>query len=1280
MPSISLSPDNRLGYVTSINFGSSSPSLGGTLDISNFPNLVGVTGANNGVTSVSSLRRNPLLQKIRLEDNNISSAADIETIITDIDRNRGFITSSLDKTIDISLSGTSMGTPNRTTRVSKVNAHVAALDGFNFNVSYSVNGETEQIWSGLGLNGLFSNASNWSNTLAPLPYDALYFSGTTGLAMTNDTSIAYINGLTFNNTSGSYTLSGNSLSLTYNGIHNYSSNTQTISATIDFPIGYEKVINCSPGNIMLSNITNDASSMILNKTGSGTLTLSTATAYTGTLALNSGGLALNNINSLQNSTLTLNSGTLSFGVSGTNAYAIGGLSGSAPLNIGGNSIIVGSNGVTSTFSGNLSGTGSLTKTGTGTFTLSGNNSYSGSTVINNGRLIAASSTAITSSSSFSLSGASTLSLSGGFSVANKPLTIDTSGPSSAIFESIARDNTWSGTVTATGTNLFPVTIRNAAELSTFTLSGNIATLSNGCIVTSSLSSSNINFSGVYNGGPIVKRGFGNLTLGSSNTYDARTEIQEGSLTISSINNVGSGNGASSLGTASITANGIIGLGNPTGSSIGTLTYTGGEASTDRQICLYGRSGGGAAINANGTAGTILNFTSNLGFANSLNSTTRDLSLRGTGIGEFSGIIGDEDAASGKRTSLSKTNAGTWWLSNTNSYTGSTTITNGTLQLRPSASINSTSGIIMGGLVGGTYLSKLVYTSTTPLTAPITMNVVSILSGDGTINSNITINHLQIINGDQANRLILGIALIDPLGTSGTFTRNDSAILNLRGTISSTLSGLDYPTTLSNNGILGPWALYGVGTSTRYAAVNTVHNVYGLDGTTITNGSGVVDTTGTSNYSITTNSSTFAANASVNTLRFNGGSGTIAGALKANGLLNVGTGTVTLSGNITNGSNSELVVIPANNNFTISGVLSNNSPSNTCKLVVGQQTNSAVLGLTLSNGANSYSGGTVIINGRVIITASGALGSGPVTMMRGGAPSSTLAASTEGGWGGALLLQNNITVSNNITLAGQGYNGYGGALQSNMGNNIYAGAITIADSVTRISVSTGATLSITGGINLVTATAYSNLFNHSGGDIRLDCNITSVGTTTFNILGGGTAYLITNRANVWSSVGLSLGSGTGTAYGRVDLNGYNQTATSLIATGSDPTQNIITNRSATLATLTINNSNNFTASNSLTGNLALTKTGTGTATLSGTNTYSGVTDIQDGALVVAQSIATATFRDTSLSVSFSSVPTVGSTYRFFPGSTAQSYTSIILTGAGTRTATYNSTNSTLTINS
>lgn len=1269
MPSLSLSPDNRLGYVTSINFGSSSPSLSGTLDISNFPNLVEVTGANNGVTSVSSLRRNQLLQKIRLEDNNISSTASIDTIITDIDRNRGFITSSLDKTIDISLSGASMGTPNRATRVSKVNAHVAALDALNFNVNYRVNGETEQTWSGLGSNGLFSNASNWSNNLVPLSYDALYFSGATGLAMTNDTSIAFINGLTFNNTAGPYTLSGNMLSFTYNGIHNYSSNTQTISATVNFPHPTEKVINCSPGNITLSDITNDVSSMILNKTGSGTLTLSGSTTYTGTLALNSGGLTLNSTNSLINSTLTLNSGTVSFGVSGTNTYTFGGLSGSAPLNIGGNSISVGANNGTSTFSGNLSGTGSLTKGGTGTFTLSGNNSYSGSTVINTGRLIAASSTAIASSSSFSLSAATTLSLSGGFTVANKPLTISTNGPSSATFESIAGDNTWSGAVTATAQNSYPIAIRNSASSSTFTLSGNIATVGLGCIVTSSLSSSNINFSGVYSGGPIVKNGFGNLTLGSSNTYDARTEIYEGSLTISSINNVGSGNGASSLGTASTAANGIIGLGSPTGSATGTLTYTGGEATTDRQLRLTGRSGGGATINANGTAGTILNFTSNLGFANSLNNVTRDLSLRGTGIGEFSGVIGDEDTASGKRTSVSKTNTGVWWLSNTNTYTGSTTITNGALQLRPSGSINTTSGIVMGGAASGSYLAEFVYNSTTPLTVPINMNVVSVLRGSGTINSDITINHLQIINGDQATPLTLG---------TGTFTRNDSALLNMRGSITSEMTGLSAHT----NGILGPWATYGVDASTRYAVREVrlgVGVIDGLAGTTVANGSGVVDTDGTSNYSITANSSTFGANASVNTLRFNGGTGTIAGALKANGLLNVGTGTVTLSGSITNGSSNELVVIPANSNFTISGVLSNNTPSNTCKLVVGQPKNSTALGLTLTNPANSYSGGTVIINSRVIVNAASALGSGPVTVMRGGAPSSTLTASTEGGYGGALFLQNNITVSNNITLAGQGYNDYSGALRNNIGNNVYAGAITVVDSATRIGASTGTTLSITGGINLVIAATYSNLFSHSG-DIRLDCNIASVGTTTIGLVGGGTSYLITDRANVWSSVGLALGSGTSTSYGRVDLNGYNQTVTSLSATGFNPTQNIITNRSATLATLTINNSSSFTASVSLTGNLALTKTGTGTATLSGTNTYSGVTNIQDGALVVAQSTATATFRDTSLSVSFSSVPTVGSTYRFFPGSTTQSYSNIILIGAGTRTATYNSTNSTLTINS
>jgi autotransporter-associated beta strand protein len=79
---------------------------------------------------------------------------------------------------------------------------------------------------------------------------------------------------------------------------------------------------------------------------------------------------------------------------------------------------------------------------------------------------------------------------------------------------------------------------------------------------------------------------------------------------------------------------------------------------------------------------------------------------------------------------------------------------------------------------------------------------------------------------------------------------------------------------------------------------------------------------------------------------------------------------------------------------------------------------------------------------------------------------------------------------------------------------------------------------------------------------------------------------------------------------VDLNGKNQTISTISAGGNATTNdyfnNIITNRSGTLATLTINNSSSVSSANTFSGNLAISKTGSSTLTLSGNNTYTGGT--------------------------------------------------------------------------
>lgn len=102
--------------------------------------------------------------------------------------------------------------------------------------------------------------------------------------------------------------------------------------------------------------------------GPGRLTLAAANTFTGTARIGDGTLSLGDVTALQNATLDMNAadaGTLAFGVSGSNAYAVAGLTGSRNIAIGGNTLSVGGTGATSDYAGVLSGTGGLTKTGAG---------------------------------------------------------------------------------------------------------------------------------------------------------------------------------------------------------------------------------------------------------------------------------------------------------------------------------------------------------------------------------------------------------------------------------------------------------------------------------------------------------------------------------------------------------------------------------------------------------------------------------------------------------------------------------------------------------------------------------------------------------------------------------------------------------------------------------------------------------------------------------------------------------------------------------------------------
>jgi autotransporter-associated beta strand protein len=110
----------------------------------------------------------------------------------------------------------------------------------------------------------------------------------------------------------------------------------------------------------------------------------------------------------------------------------------------------------------------------------------------------------------------------------------------------------------------------------------------------------------------------------------------------------------------------------------------------------------------------------------------------------------------------------------------------------------------------------------------------------------------------------------------------------------------------------------------------------------------------------------------------------------------------------------------------------------------------------------------------------------------------------------------------------------------------------------------------------------------------------------------------------------------------------------------------------------------TFSGVISGSGSLRKMGSGSQTLSGNLTYTGSTQISSGTLRVTRAFGsitpTASFGSSTLVVSFTGTFPSGTTeFRFFQGTTINSYASVTLTGVpvGT-TATYNSANSTLSV--
>ena len=650
--------------------------------------------------------------------------------------------------------------------------------------------------------------------------------------------------------------------------------------------------------------------------------------------------------------------------------------------------------------------------------------------------------------------------SGGFSAVGGPLTVNIDG------NPTPDTLTWGSTyfIPASGQYLVlesPVATNDVTFLNNIALNGatrviQVAASGTTKAILSGVISGNASSGLTLNG---ASASVGTLQLTGSNTYAGKTAISSCTLKVASINSVVSGSASSNLGAPTTVANGTIDFGATTNAA--TLLYTGPGETTDRVVNLAGTTGG-ATIDQSGTG--LLKFSSNLTITG---NGVKTLSLQGStaGNGEFAGNIVDGAAA----TSLTKAGTGTWTLSGSNSYSGSTTISSGTLALASAGALSGTGNI---GFGGGTlqfsgsnqadisgriassgsaisidtngqavsFTSNLAVSNTGGLTK-LGLGSLTLTGSDAyTGATTVTSGTLQIGNGASGSIPSSNVITVNGGGTlalnlvgSGTF---GNYITTTVGIGSAVVSMLGSGTTTFSSNITGPGGFNQNGSGTTIFSGNESY----AGPTNITAGALVINSAGAANNSTVivgvNNGLAFGVNAA--TIGGLSGSGNIA---------------------LLNGTNAVTLTVGGNNlDSTYSGVLSG---SNGAFYKTGTGT------WTLS-GNNTCTGFSTVHSGAVVFTGSSTLGSTGFTI---GDAASVLATVTLSG-SAALTLPGSTASVYTLAVAGVG-NGRGVL-------NIKDNAQLILPSATGTGTTFGYQLSVgTGGVGAAGAVY------QSGGSVTID---------------------------------------------------------------------------------------------------------------------------------------------------------------------------------------------------